>query len=68
MSAIKTSISYQSQFAAPNPFLNEMRTQSGARLQLELIKPGVIKPVSPKYKVQNIVPLVNVGKHVNLKA
>jgi hypothetical protein len=68
MSAINSSLSYQSQFAPSNPSLNDMRTKSGAQLQTELIKGGNLKPVSLKYLVQNVTPLGDLGKHVNLKA
>ena len=68
MTAINRSISYQSQFAAPNPFLNEMRTKSGAQLLLEPIKRENLKPVSLKYLVKNVAPLGELGKHINLKA
>jgi hypothetical protein len=68
MAAINTSISYQSQFAAPNPSLNDMRTKSGAQVQMELIKGGNLKPVSMKQLVQSVAPLGELGKHVNLKA
>ena len=68
MTAINTSISYQSQFATPNASLNDMRTKSGAQFQMELIKGGNLKPVSMKQLVQNITPLGELGKHVNLKA
>jgi hypothetical protein len=68
MTAINTSISYQSQFATPNSSLNDMRTKSGAQFQMELIKGGNLKPVSMKQLVQNVAPLGELGKHVNLKA
>jgi hypothetical protein len=68
MAAINTSISYQSQFATPNSSLNDMRTKSGAQFQMELIKGGNLKPVSMKQLVQNVAPLSELGKHVNLKA
>jgi hypothetical protein len=68
MAAINTSISYQSQFATPNPSLNDMRTKSGAQVQMELIKGGNLKPVSMKQLAQSLAPLGELGKHVNLKA
>ena len=68
MTAINTSISYQSQFPTPNSSLNDMRTKSGAQVQMELIKGGNLKPVSMKQLVQNVAPLGELGKHVNLKA
>jgi len=66
MTAINTSISYQSQFA-PNSFLNDLRTKSGAQLQIEETG-GNIKPVVPKYIVQNVGALGELGMNVNLKA
>ena len=68
MSAINSSLSYQSQFPPSSASLNDMRTKSGAQLQIELIKGGNLKPVSLKYLVQSTVPLGDLGKHVNLKA
>ena len=67
MTAINTSISYQSQFAPPNPFLNDLRTKSGAQLQIE-VTGGNIKPVVPKYIVQNVGALGEIGMNVNMKA
>jgi hypothetical protein len=66
MTAINTSISYQSQFA-PNPFLNDLRTKSGAQSQIE-INGGNLKPVSIEYLVQNVGALGELGMNVNLKA
>jgi hypothetical protein len=68
MTAINTSISYQSQFPSPSTSLNNMRTKSGAQSQMELLKGIDLKPVSPKYQVQNVAPLGELGKHVNLRA
>ena len=68
MTAINRSISYQSQFATPNPFLNEMRTKSREQLHMEPIKRENPKPVTPKYLVQNVAPLGELGRHINLKA
>ena len=67
MTAINTSISYQSQFSPPNPFLNDLRTKSGAQSQIE-INGGNLKPVSIKYLVQNVGALGELGMNVNLKA
>jgi len=67
MTAINTSISYQSQFAPPNSFLNDLRTKSGAQMQIESTG-GNIKPVVPKYLVQNVGALGELGMNVNLKA
>ena len=68
MTAINTSISYQSQFPSPSNSLNDMRTKSGAQSEMELLKGIDLKPVSPKYQVQNVAPLDEMGKHVNLRA
>jgi len=68
MTAINTSISYQSQFPSPSNSLNDMRTKSGAQSQMEVLKGIDLKPVSPKYQVQNVAPLGELGKHVNLRA
>ena len=68
MTAINTSISYQSQFTSPNSSLNDMRTKSGAQSEIEVMKGVDLKPVNPKYLVQNVTPLGELGRHVNLKA
>ena len=67
MTAINNSISYQSQFAPPNPFLKDLRTKSGAQVQIE-VTGGNIKPVVPKYIVQNVGALGEIGMNINLKA
>jgi hypothetical protein len=68
MAAIDTSISYQSQFANPNASSSNMRTKSGAQTQMEEIKGADLKPTSPKFRVQTVAPLADLGKHVNLRA
>jgi len=67
MNAINTSISYQSQFASPGASLNDMRTKSGAQSQMEGMKGVALKAVNPKYFVQSSTPLIEIGKHVNLR-
>ena len=68
MTAINTSISYQSQFPPPSTSLKNMRTKSGAQSKMEVLKGTDLKPMSPKYRVQNVAPQVELGKHVNLRA
>jgi hypothetical protein len=68
MAAINTSISYQSQFTPPSGSINEMRTKSGAQSQMDEMMGVELKPTSPKFQVQNLVPLGDLGMHVNLKA
>ena len=68
MTAINTSISYQSQFAPPSASLNDVRTKSGAESQMDQMKGVELKPTSTKFQVQNAAPLGDLGKHVNLKA
>ena len=68
MTAINTSISYQSQFAPPNASLNDMPTKSGAQSQMDEMKGVELKPTSTKFQVQNVAPLGDIGKHVNFKA
>jgi hypothetical protein len=68
MTSISTSISYQSQFTTPGISLNDMRTKSGAQSQMELNKGVDAQPANPKYLVQNLTPLGELGRHVNLKA
>ena len=68
MTAINTSISYQTQFTSPGASLNDMRTKSGAQSQMEVMKGLDLKPINPKYFVQSVAPLDELGKHVNLRA
>ena len=68
MTAINTSISYQSQFASLDSSQNDMRTKSGAQLQMESTKGGDLQPVSATHLTQSVAPLDELGKHVNLKA
>ena len=68
MTAINTSISYQSQFASPNSSLNEMRTKSGAQTEIEVMKGLDLKAVSPKYLVQSTPQIGELGGLVNLRA
>jgi hypothetical protein len=68
MAAINTSISYQSQFAPSNRSINETRTKSGAQSQMEEMKGVSLKPTSTQFKIQTVVPMGDVGMHVNLKA
>jgi hypothetical protein len=68
MAAINTSISYQSQFASPNTSLKDMRTKSGAQSQMDNAKSMDPKPTSPKFRVQSVSSLGDVGNNVNLKA
>ena len=63
MTAINTSIAYQSQFA-PSSSLIDMRTKSGAQSQMEVD----LKPITQNYTFQSKVPVGEIGKHVNLKA
>jgi len=68
MSAINTSISYQSQFASPNSSSNDMRTKSGAQSEVE-IKTGLdLKAVSPEYSVKSAPQVGEPGRLVNLRA
>ena len=68
MSAINTSISYQSQFAPFNTNLSDLKTKSDAQTQMEATKGIDLKPISHKYSVQSVVPLSELGKHVSLMA
>ena len=68
MAAINTSISYQSQFSSPSTSLNDMRTKSGAQDQMEEMKGVDLKAINPKYQVQSVAPLGELGRHVNIKA
>jgi hypothetical protein len=68
MNAINNSISYQSQFSTSNSALNDMRTKSGAQSQMEMMKGVDLQSVSPKYLVQSVPALNQLGKHINLKA
>ena len=68
MAAINTSISYQSQFSTPNPTTNNIRTKSGAQANMEVITGLTPKPINPKFTVQNVAPVDEIGKHFNLKA
>jgi len=68
MASINTSISYQSQFATPNSYLNDMRTKSAAQEQMESIKGTDLKPISSANSVQNTESLGEHGQHINLKA
>ena len=68
MTAINTSISYQSQFTSPNSSLNDMRTKSGAQSEMEIMKGVDLKLFNPKYLVPSLIPLGELGRHVNLKA
>ena len=68
MAAINTSISYQSQFSSPGASLNDMRTKSGAQDQMEAMKGVDLKSINPKYQVQSVAPLGEVGGHINFKA
>ena len=68
MSAINTSISYQSQFATPNSSLNDMSTQSAAQEQMEKIKGSDLKPISSANSVQTSTSRDELGQRINLKA
>ena len=68
MTAINTSISYQSQFTSPSSSLNDMRTKSGAQSEIEVMKGVDLQPVNPKYLIQSVPLVGELGKHVNLKA
>ena len=68
MTAINTSISYQSQFTSPGSSLNDMRTKSGAQAEIEVMKGVDLQPVNPKYLVQSVPQVGELGKHVNLRA
>ena len=68
MSAINTSISYQSQFASPGSSLNDMRTKSGAQSEIEVMKGVDLKPVNPKYLIQSVPQVGELGGLVNLRA
>jgi len=68
MSAINTSLSYQSQFAPSNTGHSDFRAKSDARSQMEFMKELDLKPVSHKYYVQIITTHGEYGEHVNLKA
>lgn len=68
MAAINTSISYQSQFATPNSYLNAMRTKSAAQDQMEQIKGADIKPIGSTNPVQSTTSRDELGQHINLKA
>jgi len=68
MNAINSNISYQSQFTSPGASLNDMRTKSGAQSQMEVIKGIDIKPVNPKYLAPSLLPLGELGVHINLRA
>ena len=68
MTAINTSISYQSQFASPGSSLNDMRTKSGAQSEVE-IKTGLdLKAVSPEYSDKSAPQVGEPGRLVNLRA
>lgn len=67
MSAINTSISYQSQFAPSNANYNDFQTKSDERSKMIAMKEIDLKPISPKYSTQNITLLGDIGKHVNLR-
>ena len=67
MPAINTSISYQSQFAPANLNLSDFRTKRSVQAQIEVTKETSLKPPSPKYSVQSVMLLGELGKHVNLK-
>ena len=67
MSAINTSISYQSQFASPGSSLNDMRTKSGAQSEIEVMKGVDLQPITPNL-VHSAPFLGETGKLVNLKA
>ena len=68
MATINTSISYQSQFSSPSTSLNDMRTKSGAQSEMEIMKGVDLKAVNPKYQVQSVAPLGEVGGHINFRA
>ena len=68
MTAINTSISYQSQFTSPGSSLNDMRTKSGAQAEIEVMKGVDLQPVNPKYLIQGVPQVGEIGKHVNLRA
>jgi hypothetical protein len=67
MTAINTSISYQSQFTSPGSSLNDMRTKSGAQAEIEVMKGVDLQPIAPNL-VQGAPRVGELGKHVNLKA
>jgi len=68
MVAINTSISYQSKFSTPNQSTNDIRTKSGAQANMEVITGLASKPINPKFSVQNVAPVDEIGKHFNLIA
>ena len=67
MSAINTSISYQSQFASPDSSLNDMRTKSGAQSEIEVMKGVNLQPIAPNL-VQKLPRAGEPAGIVNLRA
>ena len=68
MSAINTSISYQSQFVSSGASLSDMRTKGSAQSQMEVMKGVELKPNNLKFQDQAVILLGDLGNHLNLKA
>jgi hypothetical protein len=67
MSAVNSSISYQSQFAPSNVNLNDFLTERDAKTLMKSIKGIELEPISHKSPVSNVTLPGELGKNVNLR-